>query len=43
MRCEECGSEDAEETTCPYAESMQGVIIEVTLCSECYNQRVQDI
>lgn len=41
--CEDCGSVDAEDTTCPYAEEIYGEEDKVRLCDECISQRAIDI
>ena len=41
-KCEDCG-EEGKETTCPYAEEINGTTIEVILCDNCYHDRCMDI
>jgi len=48
MECEDCGvgeSEDSsvKETTCPFADEINGSVINTTLCCECYSQRCMAI
>ena len=43
MKCEDCGSEEANEVTCPYAEEINDEIIECWLCEDCYHERCMDI
>lgn len=48
MECDDCGvskNDDlsVEETFCPYNEDVNGTITECILCSNCYNERCQDI
>jgi ABC-type dipeptide/oligopeptide/nickel transport system ATPase component len=45
LYCQDCGkiSEDVQETTCPYASEINGEIVEVVLCDQCYKNRSDDI
>ena len=43
MTCEDCGSDEGYETTCPYTEDIEGEIVECVLCGECYHDRCMDI
>ena len=45
LTCEECGAKDdtVNETICPFQEGMFNREIDVTLCNECYRDRVQNI
>ncbi len=41
--CEDCASSEGFETTCPYAEEIDGERVDVVLCEQCFVQRQQDI
>lgn len=43
--CDDCGkqAEDAEETLCPYAQDIDGEDVPCVLCTECYNNRCDEI
>lgn len=43
--CEDCGSEseDVEERLCPFAEEIEGIEIYVTICDNCYRNRILEI
>ena len=41
--CEDCGSENADETICPYNEDINGTEVECVLCPSCYHERAMDI
>jgi hypothetical protein len=45
MKCEDCGHEkpDVHKTTCPFADDVYGEVVEVCLCDDCYQERVNDI
>lgn len=43
IACDDCGKPTANETTCPYSEDINGVIIECNLCEDCYRERAMDI
>lgn len=43
-KCQDCGTdEDVTDTTCPYAGDIHNKTVEVTLCGDCYYERVQSI
>jgi hypothetical protein len=45
LECDDCKKtkEDVVETTCPYAEEINGSISECKLCDDCYHERCMDI
>ncbi len=43
MKCQDCGKDGAEETTCPYAQDVNNTIVEIVACDDCYSQRCMDI
>lgn len=48
LYCDDCGvsqtkNESVRETTCPFAEEISGREVQVTLCDDCYKERLWDI
>ncbi len=45
LHCQDCGKigDDVEETICPYADEIDGEVLEVVLCDQCYKNRSDDI
>lgn len=43
MTCDSCGGPDGEECIDPYAQDVNGIEIEMVLCSRCYSEKVADI
>lgn len=45
LSCDDCGKEDEDvyETTCPYAEEINGQMLEICVCPECYAERCYDV
>ena len=43
--CADCkqAKMDVKQTTCPYAEDVHGVVVDVKLCNHCYSERCQNI
>lgn len=44
-RCEDCGNQEdtVRYTTCPFAEEIYDERVYVTICSQCYQERCDDI
>jgi hypothetical protein len=43
MKCDDCESDEGEETTCPYAQEINDETVECVLCEDCYHERCMDI
>ena len=45
MKCEDCGKSDetVERLNCPYDEEIHSMITVITVCSDCYDERLNDI
>ena len=45
LKCGDCGAvgETVKDTTCPYAEEIHDEVVDITVCSDCYYQRLMDI
>ena len=45
LHCQACGKigDDVQETICPYADEINGEVLEVVLCDQCYQNRSDDI
>ncbi len=45
LTCDDCGCTDdtVRATVCPYAEDINGVEEECNLCSDCYDNRADEI
>ncbi len=45
MKCVQCDKEkeDVEEVICPYAQDVYNEVVLVTLCDNCYTERLMDI
>ena len=45
LKCEDCDKEDKTvcSTTCPYADEIDGIEVEVDLCPDCYEDRAMEI
>lgn len=45
LQCDDCEQfkEDVRETTCPFAEEINGEIVHCQLCDDCYSERCMEI
>lgn len=45
LKCQDCGKEDetVREDVCPYEEEINGTIIDIVICPNCYYERCMDI
>lgn len=45
LTCQDCGKQDetVSETTCPFAEEIHEIIVDITVCKDCYHERCMDI
>ena len=45
MKCDDCGkeSDDVEIVVDPYAQEIDGIEVEVPLCPDCYQAKVDNI
>ncbi|MDC0644057.1 hypothetical protein OAP32_00605 [Crocinitomicaceae bacterium] len=41
--CENCGDTGASIEICPYSEDVEGIIVNIQVCQNCYDQLVDDI
>lgn len=45
LRCQDCGKskDDVKDTFCPYASDVDDKAVPITVCTDCYNNRADDI
>ena len=43
IKCDDCNSTNAIETSCPYDKDIHDMITEANLCDSCYYERCMDI